>query len=171
MARHRIALIGLGMAVAPHARSLLDLRDRVEVVCAFSRSEARRRVFAERFDFPRPATSNRSSGTPSIAAVMILTPPTSDWWSALRRGHAHPSGEAARALDRACTTPGRGGRRGRRQLGVVFNTVSGGFGHLRALLRQGTLGELAVVNVSCPWWRPQSYYDEPGRSRATVAAS
>jgi UDP-N-acetyl-2-amino-2-deoxyglucuronate dehydrogenase len=35
--------------------------------------------------------------------------------------------------------------------------------HLRALLEQGALGELAAVNVICPWWRPQSYYDEPGR--------
>jgi predicted dehydrogenase len=30
-------------------------------------------------------------------------------------------------------------------------------------LRQGALGELAAVNVVSPWWRPQSYYDEPGR--------
>jgi len=34
---------------------------------------------------------------------------------------------------------------------------------LRARLEQGTLGELAAANVVCPWWRPQSYYDEPGR--------
>ncbi len=25
------------------------------------------------------------------------------------------------------------------------------------------MGELAAANVICPWWRPQSYYDEPGR--------
>ena len=31
MSRHRIAIIGLGMAVTPHAKSLLDLADRVEV--------------------------------------------------------------------------------------------------------------------------------------------
>ena len=35
-AEHRIAIIGLGMAVTPHARSLIDLKDRVEVVAAFS---------------------------------------------------------------------------------------------------------------------------------------
>jgi predicted dehydrogenase len=49
MARPRIALIGLGMAVTPHARSLLDLRDRVEVAYAFSPSAARRRAFADKF--------------------------------------------------------------------------------------------------------------------------
>ena len=64
MTRHRIAMIGLGMAVSPHAKSLLDLQDRVEVAYAFSRSEARRRAFAERFDFPidrRPRPDRRTT--------------------------------------------------------------------------------------------------------------
>ena len=37
----RVALVGLGMAVTPHAKSMLDLKDRVEVVHAFSPSAAR----------------------------------------------------------------------------------------------------------------------------------
>ena len=50
------------------------------------------------------------------------------------------------------------------KLGVVFqHRFREASEHLRQLLRQRALGELAVVNVSCPWWRPQSYYDEPGR--------
>jgi hypothetical protein len=32
MARRRLAIIGLGRAVTPHARSLLDLQDRVEAL-------------------------------------------------------------------------------------------------------------------------------------------
>lgn len=48
----RVALVGLGMAVTPHARSLLDLKDRVEVAWAFSPSEERRKAFAGRFPFP-----------------------------------------------------------------------------------------------------------------------
>jgi UDP-N-acetyl-2-amino-2-deoxyglucuronate dehydrogenase len=75
MTRHRIAVIGLGMAVTPHARSLIDLRDRVEVACAFSRSETRRQAFAQRFDFPTTGDLERIVRDPSIAAVMILTPP------------------------------------------------------------------------------------------------
>ncbi len=46
MARIRIGIIGLGNAVEPHAKSLLDLKDRVEVVAAASRSEERIRAFA-----------------------------------------------------------------------------------------------------------------------------
>ena len=44
MKKIRVALIGLGMAVTPHAKSLVDLSDRLEVTHAFSPSEARRRA-------------------------------------------------------------------------------------------------------------------------------
>ena len=47
MPKHRIAIIGLGMAVKPHAQSLVDLKDRVEVAYAFGPSEARRTVCCE----------------------------------------------------------------------------------------------------------------------------
>jgi UDP-N-acetyl-2-amino-2-deoxyglucuronate dehydrogenase len=50
------------------------------------------------------------------------------------------------------------------KLGVVFqHRFREASEHLRARLREGALGELAAVNVISPWWRPQSYYDEPGR--------
>jgi predicted dehydrogenase len=35
--------------------------------------------------------------------------------------------------------------------------------HLRALLNAGDLGQLVSASASVRWWRPQSYYDEPGR--------
>jgi UDP-N-acetyl-2-amino-2-deoxyglucuronate dehydrogenase len=53
MKKTRIALVGLGMAVAPHARSALDLADRVEVAYAYSPSAERRAKFAEKFPFPQ----------------------------------------------------------------------------------------------------------------------
>jgi hypothetical protein len=37
-----MAIVGLGMAVAPHARSLQDLADRVDVAAAYSPTRARR---------------------------------------------------------------------------------------------------------------------------------
>ena len=36
MRRTRLAVIGLGMASSPHARSLADLADRVEVAAVYS---------------------------------------------------------------------------------------------------------------------------------------
>jgi predicted dehydrogenase len=34
---------------------------------------------------------------------------------------------------------------------------------MRDLLASGRLGEIQAASVAVPWWRPQSYYDEPGR--------
>src|SRR5579862_1206421 len=67
MARRRVAIIGLGMAVTPHARSLLDLADRVEVAAAFAK------------DFPFPTTTDLDAviADPSITAALVLTPPWS----------------------------------------------------------------------------------------------
>ena len=53
MPKTRIAIVGLGMAVAPHARSALDLAERVDVAYAFSPSAARREQFAQQFPFPQ----------------------------------------------------------------------------------------------------------------------
>jgi UDP-N-acetyl-2-amino-2-deoxyglucuronate dehydrogenase len=34
---------------------------------------------------------------------------------------------------------------------------------LRELIVTGELGPLVAAEISVPWWRPQTYYDEPGR--------
>jgi hypothetical protein len=47
-----IAIIGLGMASAPHAMGLLDLQDRVEVAPAFSPTPARRQAFSKAYGLP-----------------------------------------------------------------------------------------------------------------------
>jgi hypothetical protein len=62
MSRTRIGIVGLGMAVTPHARGLVDLADSVEVVHAFSPSAARRRRSASGFPF-RCDSSRPSSRT------------------------------------------------------------------------------------------------------------
>jgi UDP-N-acetyl-2-amino-2-deoxyglucuronate dehydrogenase len=167
MTRHRVAMIGLGMAVSPHTRSLLDLQDRVEVAYAFSRSEARRREFAERFDFPVTGDLDRLVDDASVNAVMILTPPNSHLELVQRCAAAgkhillekplERSTERALRLVETAETAGV-------KLGVVFqHRFREASEHLRRLLQRGALGDLAAINVICPWWRPQSYYDEPGR--------
>src|SRR2546423_11177255 len=75
MPRHRIAIIGLGMAVTPHAKSLIDLRDRVEVAYAFSPSAARRKSFGENFPFPLADSLDLILADKSVDCVEILTPP------------------------------------------------------------------------------------------------
>jgi predicted dehydrogenase len=165
--RARLAIIGLGMAVRPHARSLVDLRDRVEVAFAFSRSEARRRAFAEQFDFPLTGDLRRILDDPSIHAVLILTPPSShlELVEAFARAGKHillekpleRSTERARRLVEAAEAAGV-------TLSVVLqHRFRAASEHLRQRIARGDLGELAAVHVLSPWWRPQSYYDQPGR--------
>jgi UDP-N-acetyl-2-amino-2-deoxyglucuronate dehydrogenase len=165
--KRRLAVVGLGMAVTPHARSLLDLADRVEVAHAFSRSAARRQAFAERFDFPLADDLARILADETVSAVLILTPPATHLELVERFAAAgkhillekpvERSTERAVALVKAAETAGV-------RLGVVFQSrFREASLALRARLAEGALGELAAANVACPWWRPQSYYDEPGR--------
>jgi len=70
-----IAVIGLGNALEPHAKSLLDLKDRVRVVWAAARSEARTREAAARFGFPVTSDIARAIADPAVAAVLVLAPP------------------------------------------------------------------------------------------------
>ena len=167
MRRHRIAVIGLGMAVTPHAKSLLDLRDRVEVVHAYSRSEERRRAFAARFDFPVTGDLERIVNDGTVDAAIVLTPPNAhlELVECLAAAGKHillekpleRSTERALRLVEAAEAAGI-------KLGVVFqHRFREASEHLRTLLREGALGDLAAANVISPWWRPQSYYDEPGR--------
>ena len=73
--RPRVAIVGLGMAVAPHAQSYIDLRDRVEVAYAYSPSVERRRAFAERFSFPTAESLDHILSDESVDIVSLLTPP------------------------------------------------------------------------------------------------
>jgi len=71
----RIAIIGLGMAVSPHAKSLIDLSDRADVVWAMSPSLARQQSFAAKFSFPTTGDLEVILKDASITAVGVLTPP------------------------------------------------------------------------------------------------
>jgi UDP-N-acetyl-2-amino-2-deoxyglucuronate dehydrogenase len=102
-----------------------------------------------------------------VNAVMILTPPNSHLELVRRCAAAgkhillekplERSTERALLLVEAAEAAGV-------KLGVVFqHRFREASEHLRRLLERAALGELVAVNVISPWWRPQSYYDEPGR--------
>src|SRR5258708_25158259 len=63
------------MAVARHAKSLVDLRQRADVAYAYSPSRERRAKFAERFDFPLADRLETILDDRAVDAVLILTPP------------------------------------------------------------------------------------------------
>lgn len=166
MAKTRIGLIGLGMAAAPHAKSLIDLKDRVEVL-AFSPTEARRKTFAETYGLPVTDDAEKIFGDPSIAAVILLTPPNThlDLVKRAAAARKHILLEKpieitlARSEELVKTAESAGVK-----LGMVlqhrFRPIS------VALARQiadGKLGELMSASARLHNWRPQGYYDQPGR--------
>ncbi len=166
--QHRIGIIGLGMAVTPHAKSLIDLADKAEVAYASSRTRQRRDAFAAQFPtFPVTDTLDAILDDPAVSVVFLLTPPNTHLDLVRRCAEAGKhillekpleiSTPRAFALVESC-------RRAGVRLGVVLQHRYRPAGiRLREILADGRLGQIAGCSVTCRVWRPQSYYDEPGR--------
>ena len=162
-----IAIVGLGPAALPHAKSLLDLSGEAEVRWAASRTPAKAAAFAAAFPFPTTTDLDAAIADPAVDAVLVLTPPAAHLEVAERCFSAGKHVLVEKPLE---LTVARGeqlvaaGRAAGRRLGVMlqhrFRPASQ---RLREVLAEGLLGEVAAASMTVPWWRPQSYYDEPGR--------
>jgi len=163
----RIAVIGLGMAVTPHAKGLMDLADDVEVVHAFAPSEARRAAFAERFPFPLTDSLDTILNDASVDAALVLTPanthlPITEQLAAagkhvLLEKPLDITTERSEALVAACRKAGV-------KLGVVLqHRFRPARMKLAEVLASGALGAIVGCSTVIRLWRPQDYYDEPGR--------
>lgn len=163
----RVSLVGLGMAVEPHALSLMDLHDRVEVKWAASPSAERTSAFSARYPFPTTNDVEAAIRDPAVDAVVLLTPPNTHLELArlaCRHGkHLLVEKPLEIDLDRAEALVALYAAANLR-LGVVLqHRFRPGAARLARLLREGELGTLQAATLNVPWWRPQSYYDEPGR--------
>ena len=164
----RLGLIGLGMAVTPHARALLDLAGEVEVAAAFSPTEARRAAFAERFPFPLADRLEAILDDPSIDAVMILTPPNTHRELVARAAAAgkhvllekplEVSTDRAEALVAACC-----GRRRHPRRRPPAPLPPGRRAARRRCSPRARSARIVGCSTTIRLWRPQAYYDEPGR--------
>jgi len=165
--KRRLAVIGAGMAIPPHARSLRELADRVEVAAVFSRERDKLDKVAAQFGFPVTDALAPLLADPTIEAVMVLTPPSTHLEVVERAAAAgkhvlleKPVEVTLERARRLVETAERAGI----TLGVVLqhrfrpNALK-----LEALIRSGALGAIAAASAAIRWWRPQSYYDEPGR--------
>jgi len=159
----RVGVVGLGMAVAPHANSLLDLKSRVEVAYAFSPSVARRTQFAQRFPFPQCEDLDVIVKDRSVDAVLVLTPPNTHLEIVERCAAAgkhvllekplEVSTQKAERLVQVCKNL---------KLAVVLqHRFRPAAEKLRERLKD--LGQIVSASAAIPNWRPQSYYDQPGR--------
>jgi UDP-N-acetyl-2-amino-2-deoxyglucuronate dehydrogenase len=155
------------MAVTPHAKGLVDLADKVEVVHAYAPSEARRAAFAERFPFRTCDSLETILDDASVEAVAIFSPANthSELTERCAAAGKHVLLEKpidittarAEAAVAACRKAGV-------KLGIVLQHRFKPAGErLASVVASGELGRLVGCSTSIRLWRPQSYYNEPGR--------
>ncbi len=162
-----VAVIGAGLGTPPHFRSLADLPGlaRLAWVCARTR---------ERLDGlklpPGTRTTTRLDDVlsdPGVAAVLVLTPPNTHLDLVRRVAQAGKAVLVEKPLDidlsraialvECCESAGV-------PLAVMLQQrLREGASRLRGLLAAGELGDVVSAGAHLRWWRPQSYYDEPGR--------
>lgn len=162
-----IGIIGLGAGAEPHLRSLADLADLMPVRIAATPSEAR--AASRRVELPFAVTTDIHAVLthPGVEAVIVITPPNThlEIASACLRAGKHVLVEKPIELTSA---------RGRAmadlaaaldlRLGVMLqHRLRPGARRLHALISEGALGEIVSGSAIINWWRPQAYYDEPGR--------
>src|SRR5438067_7292989 len=159
----RVAIVGLGMAVTPHAKSLQDLK--VDVAYAYSPSLARRTQFGQKFPFPSCDSLETILEDKTVDAVLILTPPNTHLGLVERCAAAGKHVLLEKPLE---ITLARAERlvavASKVTLGVVLqHRFRPSAEKLHELLAAGRLGKLVSASAAIPNWRPQSYYDQPGR--------
>ena len=151
------------MAVTPHARSLLELEDRVQVAYAFSPSKERRARFAGQFAFPQCDRLETILEDRSVGAVLVLTPPNTHLEIVERCAAAGKHVLLEKPLEISTARAEELVKKSSKvKLGVVLqHRFRPAAENLRERLHE--LGELVSASAAIPNWRPQSYYDQPGR--------
>jgi predicted dehydrogenase len=153
--------------MTPHARSLLDLSARAEVVGVYSRTEARRAAVGAQFGFPTTDRMGALIRDPRVGAVLIVTPPSAHLelvrMAAAAGKHILLEKPLERSLPRSIAVV-ETAREAGVTLGIVLqHRTRDNARRLAALVASGSLGELVTAAASIRWWRSQDYYDEPGR--------
>jgi UDP-N-acetyl-2-amino-2-deoxyglucuronate dehydrogenase len=166
-ARLRLAVIGAGLGAAPHFKSLEDLAAETDVVWVYGRSAERLAAACTPRSAKHTTRIEDILDDTSVKAVLVLTPANTHL-DIVRRVAAtgkHVLVEKpleidvnrANALVGACEASGV-------TLGIMLqHRLREAALGLAALIKTGELGRLVSASASVRWWRPQSYYDEPGR--------
>lgn len=165
-----VGIVGLGMALRPHALALRELEaaGRVRVLGGFSPSAERRAGFAAAWPgWPVFDTLEALLAAPGLRLALVLTPPGTHLALAERCAAAGvdllvekplelDAGRAARLAETAA-------RRGVR-LGVVFqHRFRPAALRLKVAIDAGELGAPLSASASIRWWRDAGYFAQPGR--------
>ena len=167
--KHRIAVVGLGMALKPHLQSLRELSGRVEIAACYTPSEERREAFGrDNPDLSITDSLERVLADRSIRSVVLLdaADDAPGPRPALRRRRQARAAWKSRSRSRSTA----GGKRSRRWRRPAFasasccSTVSAPpRGGSTRSMRGGELGALLSGSAYIRWWRAPEYFAQPGR--------
>lgn len=164
-------LIGAGMVARTHVAACLDAPGHVTLRGICSRSPAPAQAIidevSDRATLALYPDLTAVAEDPEVDVAIIVTPPNAraDLIAPLvqagkpillEKPVARTLAEA-KAIVAMCDT-------GHIPLGIVFqHRMRAASIKAADLVARGTLGALGLVEITVPWWRAQSYYDEPGR--------
>ena len=162
-----VGIVGLGMASQPHAHALQALGDQIDTLHAFSPSPERRAAFAAAHGLPVVDSFEVILADPRVDAVLVLTPPNTHLEIVQKAAAAgkhvlleKPLEISVERSERLVNLAEEAGI----TLGIVLqNRFRPAAQALRTLMLENRLGQLVQVSARTSYWRPQSYYDEPGR--------
>lgn len=167
----KAVLVGLGMVAQTHLRAIADAD--VDLAGVMSTRMDRAKAFANGAadilgHVPHVyANADEIAADPDVDFVVLCTPPNArrELVETFARAGKHILMEkpierdavAAEAIVEMCETAGV-------TLGVVLqHRMREASQYLTRLLAENAFGNVALVEIAVPWWRDQSYYDEPGR--------
>jgi predicted dehydrogenase len=163
----RVALIGAGPSCAPHLQSLLELAPAVQLAWVAARTQQRLSALSLPAGTRTTTQLDDILNDASVGAALVVTPPAThlDIATQLARAGKHVLVEKpldvtlARAQQLVEVCDGQGVK-----LAVMLQHRMREASLAAAqLIHSGALGTLTSSTTSVRWWRPQSYYDQPGR--------
>ena len=166
-AKLRVAVVGTGLGSTPHFQSLQDLASEVEVGWI---QGSRAEEMAARYGLAsaqKAGDIQRICSDATIAGVLVLTPPNTHLdvvqTLALAGKHVLVEKPLEINLQKAVQVVEMCERTGVLLSVMLQHRMRPAALALASLLARGELGQLVNANAFVRWWRPQSYYDEPGR--------
>jgi predicted dehydrogenase len=167
MTKHRVTIIGLGMALAPHLRSLEELGDRVEIAACFTPDEKRRAAFAGAHKHPVSGDLNAILADKSIDVAFILTPPNTHLElvqkCAAAGKHVLMEKPIEATAERALAAVAAMEQVKRKFAIMLQHRFRAASRKLAAVVESGALGPLISGSASIRWWRTPEYFQQPGR--------
>ena len=167
----KAVLVGLGMVADTHLRAIAGAN--VPLAGVMSQDQTKAQAFAKNARdtlgyVPHVyGSADEIAADPDVGFVILCTPPNArlELVKTFAAAGKHILMEkpierdavAAEAIVEICEAAGV-------TLGVVLqHRCREASQQLAALLAENAFGDIALAEISVPWWRDQSYYDEPGR--------